>query len=371
LKIKALLEKRLTDLKKQILKRDFLIAIIIGLSIIGVGVFFGWYNNEVVIKNPDISAHYSLEPNNQLSFMSNWDGPDYLKIAKNGYQTVGNTNFFPLYPFLIRLLSHLISSPLDAALIISWLSFIGAIYFYLKIIKHVFDIKDNVEATRGLLFFILFPTAVFFLATYTESLFAFLALGSLYYALQRKYWQSALFALFCTATHVTGIFLLALIVMTLWEQKAKLIEIAGTAVIGSLGLLSYMFYLQHAFHRPLAFITSQKSHGWLTVSSKYSALIGSVDLFSTIFIILLIISVIYWWNKRKSFSVYSLFFLLIPIVGKQFGGFNRYVLMAFPVQLMIYAYARHRKLAYPIIIVFFAISWAYFLFQYAGGYVGG
>jgi Gpi18-like mannosyltransferase len=357
--------------KKQVVKRDLLLAIVIGLSIIIVGVFFGWYNNKVIPINPATSARYTMEPSNPLEFMSNWDGPNYLTIARHSYQTVNNTNFFPLYPVFIRLVADVIGSYLDSALLIAWLSLIGAIYFYLKILKRVYKIDDNLEAVRGLLFFILFPTAVFFLATYTESLFAFLALGAVYYAFQKKLLAVALFTLLCTATHITGIFVLVLIILLLREEKVKLKNIAATAIVGSLGLLSYMYYLNQTFRRPLAFISSQKQHGWLSVSSKYSSLIGSIDFFNGLFIILLILTVIYWWNKRKSFSIYSFLFLLVPIVGKQFGGFNRYVLMAFPAQLMLYSYLRNRRLAYSVILVVFAISWAYFLLQYAAGYVGG
>ena len=133
----------------------------------------GWYNNKVVLPNPAVSAHYTQEPTNPLSFMSNWDGPDYLPIAKSGYTAFDQSNFYPLYPLLIDLVHFVISSPLVSALLLSWFCFAGAIYFYLKIIKLIFNVADNEEALRGLLFFILFPTAVFFLATYTEALFAF------------------------------------------------------------------------------------------------------------------------------------------------------------------------------------------------------
>lgn len=363
------IKRKLIDLKNTVTRHDILLSIVIAISLIAVGTFMGWYNNKVVPVNPLPLAHYSLEKSNPLSFMSDWDGPNYINIAKHGYPQVSLANFFPLYPIFIRLFKLVINSWLDSALLVAWVSLVGAVYFYLKIVKQLFNVKDSPEAVRGLVFFLLFPSAVFLIATYTESLFAFLALGAIYFALKRKYLPAGLFALFCTATHITGIFVLVLMTLILLEQKLKLSKVITAFVVGSLGLVGYMIFLWEKFRKPLAFITSQENHGWLKYGE--SRLITTIDLFNVIFIILLIISVLYWWRKRKSFSVYSFLFLLIPIIGKQFGGYNRYVLMAFPVQLMLYAYLRDKKLGYVFAIVLLAISWSYFLFQYAGGYIGG
>jgi Gpi18-like mannosyltransferase len=252
---------------------------------------------------------------------------------------------------------------------VSWFSLIGSVYFYIKIIKRLFGLKDNQEALRGLMFFILFPTAVFLLATYTESLFAFLALGSIYFALKKNYLAAGLFALACSATHITGMFVVLLMAMILLEEHVKKSKIVLAFAVGIVGLVSYMYFLWDRFGQPLAFITSQEGHGWLKYGD--ARLINSIDLFNVIFIVLLIISVVYWRQRRKSFSVYSMLFLLIPLIGKQFGGYNRYVLMAFPLQLMLYNYLRHKKIGYVFAIALISISWSYFLFQYAGGYIGG
>jgi Gpi18-like mannosyltransferase len=361
-------EAKLKSVKDYVVKRDFILAIVIALCVIIVGVFIGEYNNKIVPVSTNPFARYTLEPGNKLSFMSNWDGLNYIRIATHGYGNVSDTNFFPLYPLAIHVVHWVISSPLYASLIVSWTSFIGIIYFYLKILKTLFK-DDNVKAVKGLALLLLFPTAVLFIATYTESLFGFLALGAIYFALKKKYWTSACFALFMSATHITGIFVLVLLALIMWEQKAKSWQIISNTFVGSIGLLSFMFYLEQAYKKPLSFLTTQKSHGWL--SHGYGNFVSSADYFSTIFIILIVLAIIYWWNKRRSFSVYSFCYLLIPIIGKQFGGFNRYVLMAFPVPLMLYGLTKKRPNLYNAILVVSAICWTYFLLQYAGGYVGG
>lgn len=74
---------------------ELLLALVVALVVIAVGVAFGWENNKLVPSSPASSSHYLAEPHNRLSFMANWDGPDYLAIVKHGYVNPVQTNFFP------------------------------------------------------------------------------------------------------------------------------------------------------------------------------------------------------------------------------------------------------------------------------------
>jgi Gpi18-like mannosyltransferase len=352
-----------------VIANNFLLALVIALVIIVGGVFLGYVNNKVVPVNTSSVAHYSAEPNNKLSFMADWDAPDYLTIASSGYTSAAQTNFFPLFPLLIHIVNYVISSPLTSALLISWCSLVGAIYFYAKVIKKLFNVTANIEALRGVVFFILFPSAVFLIAPYTEALFALLSLGAIYFALKNRYLPAAFLALLATATHITGAFVVVLVAMILYEQKERLRNIILSMVIGSLGLIGYMAFLINKFNNPLEFITAQQTHGWL-VKTAHAHYYG-IGWLNVVFVILIILAAFYWWKRRRSLAIYVLLFLLIPIIGGQFGGFNRYVLMAFPVQLMVYGKFRERKTAYTAILCLSVVLWAYFLFQYAGGYVGG
>ncbi|MHB1865399.1 MAG: hypothetical protein ACYCPS_04565 [Candidatus Saccharimonadales bacterium] len=153
------------------------------------------------------------------------------------------------------------------------------------------------------------------------------------------------------------------------EEKVKLLKVIASFLIGIIGLGAYSLYLDIKFSQPLAFILSQKSHGWL--NHHYNELIQTATFFDIVFVILLIIAIIYWWNKRRSFSYFSFLLLLIPIIGNQFGGFMRYVHIAIPIQFMAYAYLKDKHLAYSLVLAAMGIVWAYFTLQYAGGYIGG
>ena len=355
--------------RRYIGKHNFALAVVLTVIMVATGIILGGSNNGVIPKFPVAHYHYTAEPNNPLSFLSNWDGPDYLSIVHSGYRSLFDANFFPLYPMLIYIVSFVVRSELISALLIAWVSLAGAIWFYMKIINHLFGVTKQSEMIQALSFFLLFPSGVFLIATYTESLYALLALGAVYYALQRQYIRVSLLLLLCTATHVTGPLIVVLAAMILWEEKERWRNIAVTVCIGSIGLLGYMCYVWRRFDNPFAFIESQKSmHGW--GQHSYLSLVTRADPLHVIFIALLIMTAVYWWPRRRSFAIYSLLFLLIPLAGRQYGGFNRYVLMAFSLQFMLSAWVRDRKQIYPYVLALLTMGWTYFALQYAGGYIG-
>jgi len=154
------------------------------------------------------------------------------------------------------------------------------------------------------------------------------SLAAIYFALKKRYLLSGLFALFATAAHINGLLSLLLVLMILYEEREKLINIVQTFIIGMLGIVGYMIYLRVKFHNALEFLTQQrKLHGWLqhSIFTELSHINPTEYLFAA----LVIITVIYWWPRRKSFAIYSGLYLLIPIIGGTIGGFSRYTLMVF------------------------------------------
>ncbi|HUD11028.1 MAG TPA: mannosyltransferase family protein [Candidatus Saccharimonadia bacterium] len=349
--------------------KDLRLALLVTGAVVAIGVGLGWDNTQTVTPAPYPGFHYLEEPHNPLSFFANWDAADYLSIAKDGYTNEFWVNWFPLYPITIHAVHFVVPSYLDSALLISWLSLVGAVYFYIKIVRIVFNVKDEFEPLRALIFFVLFPTGVFLIAPFSESLFSLLALASVYFALRKEFFWTAVFAMLCTATHITGMFVVVLTALILLEQKVRIRSVIATAVGGSLGLVSYMAYLFATYDKPTDFLQSQEIYHHWTQSGLYNLLISDSPS-NVLMVALVVASVIYWWRTRKSFSVYSALFLVILIQGKQYGGFNRYVLVDFPVQLMLYGFFRNRKTWYPYVTAALGIAWAYFLLQYAGGYIG-
>ena len=346
-----------------------LLAICVAAVIAIVGIGFGIENNKVVPVSTGLLAHYASGRYNKIGFLADWDGRNYLNIARYGYQSAGATNFFPLYPMATRALTYIVRSEFVSAVLISWAGFAGAVYFYMKIIRQLYKTKGNVEDLRGALLFALFPTGVFLFAAYTEGLFALLAIAAIYFALKRRTIEAAALTLLATATHITGLFVLVFVLLLLWEGHEKVSKIVQVGVIGCLGLISYMVYLAVRFGNPIEFVVAQHGHGWLTYSHTHQ-LLSEILGRNLIFILLAAGACWYWWNRRRSFALYSALFVCIVVLGN-LGGYGRYTLMDFSIPLMFYDYFKDRKLGYALVLAASAVFWMYFLLQFAGGYTGG
>jgi Gpi18-like mannosyltransferase len=360
-------DNKINNLLKCFSKNDISLALAITAGLVLFGLLITLTTSKYMILNPTDHARYLLEPNNRLSGFANWDGVRYLFIAQHGYNESFVTGFFPLYPILVSFMTKITGSYFFSGILLSWFSIFGAIYFYIKIINKLFKKITSEESLRAVLFFVLFPSAIYFLFIYTEGLFALLALAAIYFALEKKYLKSSALTALATATHIRGAFLVILIGSILLEQKVKIWKIILSMAIGSIGLIYYMGYLYNNFGSPIEFLKAQEVHGWLhqSIFSQIWA-INTVEWFM---IAGLICSIIYWWKRRRSFSLYSALFLLIPLIGGQFGGFPRYTLMAFPVQLMLFSYTRNKKILAWAIIATLGLLWTWFLILFIAGYV--
>lgn len=346
-------------------RHDILLALICSAVVVVIGVLLGVHNDAMIASRLGGKVHYSL--NNPLSVLLHWDGKDYINIARYGYRSLLDAGFFPLYPLVIRFFAYFIGSYLISALVVSWLGLVGAIFFYIKIIKHLGIVSPKTNIVLAIAPFVLFPTAVFMIVTYTEGLFACLALASIYFALKEKSLLAGVLTALAGLTHITGVFLLILNAMILWEAKVSFKDIVKMMAVGSTGLMLFMAYSYFRFHNFLEFLRSQTHlHGWL--SGNYLNLISHTSYLNALFVFLIIAAAIYYWQKRKSFSIYVLLFLLIPLVGGQWGGFNRYVIMAFPIPLMIYELLKDKPI-YILAITLTAVFWTYTVLQYAAGYI--
>ena len=190
-----------------------------------------------------------------------WDTQWYTDIARRGYawkKSVGTSPaaFFPLYPLLIRLgviLTH--RSYLGVALVLSNLGFLGALQFLWRLTA--WEIGQRV-ASRAILYISIFPTALFFFAGYTESLFLLFTVGSFYYMRRRDWLVAGAFGACASATRVTGILLLVPYVYEYARYcnfSPRRLDPRGVVGAGFVpaGLIAYMVYLHATVGDALAF----------------------------------------------------------------------------------------------------------------------
>src|SRR5437764_1855911 len=134
-----------------------------------------------------------------------WDSVHFSYLATHGYTDWWRTAFFPLFPLLERYLAVVTGDPFIAGLIISNVAGLGMLVVLYRLVEEDFD---SDRAYRTALYLSIFPSAFFFAAAYTESLFLLLALLGFYYMRKGNWWLAGACGFFATLTRSTGLLLL-------------------------------------------------------------------------------------------------------------------------------------------------------------------
>ena len=305
---------------------------------------------------------------NLFTAWERWDGLWFLRIADAGYGgTDPSAAFFPLYPLLIRGLSGLIGGhPLAAALFISNLAYLGALFalYELTLMEY-----NHEFARRTVLYLAVFPTAFFFLAPYTESLFLLLVVTSFLMA-KRGQWAfaAALGALAC-ATRSVGLALILPLMLEAWSQARASEEGRGRALMKTLpwavmpvvGLLAYLFFWYRTNGDWLTPVRNQS--GWLRefhwvwdslVKGTQEAFrfigqfSGGFHQFDWIVVMFALGAAIWVVRKaRAPYIAYTLVSLALPMFlifgGRPFMSMPRFIVVIFPLFWALAAAAERFK----------------------------
>jgi hypothetical protein len=206
-------------------------------------------------------AHYLLQP------WRNWDGHWFSLIAQAGYFERPTTAFFPLYPLLLRGTNWFLDGQIElAGVLISHLALLGALALLYQLVQLDFS---RAVARRTLLYIALFPTAFYFGAVYSESLFLLVSVGSIYAARRDRWWIAGLLGFLAALTRSQGILLLIPLAILFvrqqgWNPRGWRANPISMALVPA-GLMAYMAYLRRQFDDPLVMVSAQK--GW----DRYSA----------------------------------------------------------------------------------------------------
>src|SRR5579884_2321365 len=203
----------------------------------------------VILHGNFQSAHPSLI-HSLLPAWNQWDTKWYVEIAQRGYgwtksAGTGPAAFFPLYPLLIKvtvLVTH--RSYLVASLLVSNAAFFLALLYLWKLTRWE---TDSPTANRTILYIAVFPTALFFFAGYTESLFLLLTVATFYH-LRRGDWITAgTFGSLASATRVGGVLLVLPFAYEYGRSINFDVRRLGRGAIGLLlvpaGVVAFMVYL--------------------------------------------------------------------------------------------------------------------------------
>jgi hypothetical protein len=211
--------------------------------------------------------HYNkwiLTRQDAIDLLNHWDVGQYLNIATLGYGPTGDARlrlaFYPLYPWLIRLLTPVFRSPHLAGLAVTTIASMALAVALFRLVKIDFD---SDVARRAVWFLFIFPSSYFLHVAYTESLFLLFIVAA-FIACRRGRWMYAgVYGALATLTHGPGILLVAAFgvegLHELWLTRRWNIRWLWVSLI-PLGFGFFMFVNYHITGDPLAFVTVAGEH---------------------------------------------------------------------------------------------------------------
>ncbi|MBI5870048.1 MAG: glycosyltransferase family 39 protein [Actinobacteria bacterium] len=294
-----------------------------------------------------------------LSMWYQWDANWYMSIIVDGYQWIpgdqSNVAFFPLYPMATRGAGRLLGNEyLLGGLLLSSAFMVGGMVFLYRLVR---DEYGDDMARRSVWLLAIFPTSMFFTTLYTESLFLMTSVAAFYYARRGSWALCGVWGLLAALTRVTGMLLLLPLALEYLSQRGFSLKKVRPAVLWlalvPAGLFLYMGYLYMDFSEPLAFAETQAA-GWghefklpwgsfghdLSFLLDQSELWVIYELAATAFLIALIVA-----GVRKlpgSYIFYMIMSLLLPLTGGTTKSMSRYLLVVFPLFIMMALYTKKR-----------------------------
>lgn len=303
-----------------------------------------------------------------------WDAVNYIRIAQYGYLSQNHPfdpAFFPLFPFLIRGAAWLVGKQgyVIVGMVISNLAFLGAMFIIYEIAA---DMLGEQVGRRTLLYLSLFPTAFYFFAAYTESLFLLCTAGC-FLALRRRRWLIAgVCGLFAALTRNAGILLVIPYLYEVWlsredtswrltailaEFKPLLLRLLPIVLI-PLGLAIYIYYCWRIAGDPLRFASAQDHWGrhstwpfagvwgnlveifWQQPFTSSNTAHDLLDLGATLGFITLAIAG--WRKLRTSYTLWLVLLLFTALIAPATSALadplqsnQRFVLVMFPAYITL------------------------------------
>lgn len=282
------------------------------------------------------------------SLHARWDSFWYLDIAKNGYSFNGegklsNIVFFPLYPFLIKTLS--LCPGIDfilAGWMLTLVFLLLSLFYLFKLVK---EFHPKINPYDPIFLLLIFPTAFFLNAIYTESLFLFLSLATFYYALKGEYKTASIFGLLASLTRITGILLF---IPLLWEyfkkhnlNLARYFKLDFLSIfLIPLGTLSFFVFHHIKFNDFFLFLKVQSWWGrTFNFNEEHFTFFTNPAIVNFIIDVLfvafaLLITYFVFKKLRVSYGIYMLSTLAIALSTGTFMSIGRYILILFPIYIL-------------------------------------
>jgi hypothetical protein len=324
-----------------------------------------------------------------------WDGIYYQMIAEFHYTAGFPTAFFPVYPLLGRVIAQY--TGLSALAALQFLSAAATLCSMVLLHRIAMDLFSREIANRVVMVVTLFPTAFFFLGLYPQSLALTWVLLAYHKARQNRWLAAGLAGLLAGMTHGTAVALAFMLAVQAWQafragpqRLGKMRIVQGAALCGVIGLplLGTMLFLAWRFAMGYPMMDLMQASDWgRVISMPWETLLALVNYFpshwsqnwlillNSFFLIVTIWVLIAGWRRLPlALNVYQVIMILYILstrgISDPLLSLNRYILLDFPIYLMIGSFSFHRwvRLALFGIGVFgsLAISAMFFMWKWVG-----
>lgn len=329
----------------------------------------------------------SIEANPWLEPWQRWDTPQYQAIAERGYLAFDLALFTPpLYPLLIGVLANIhTNNSLSAALILSMVFSYATLISFFNFAHD--QLGNNAEALRATLYFSIFPTSFFLFAGYTESLFLFSVISSLYFAQKEKWLLAGALGGIATLSRSPGILIvipLSYAATCKWRQGKRITPFVAPifAIAMSTFFPIYAWISIKATIFDIAYAVGRG--GYLTIPGlnifqSFRRIVTNQlpieNLFELSFTLLFVVlTVLVWIKLPRIYGLYSatmiLFFLSRMGDPQPLVSMARYVLEIYPAFVILALWGRNPKI-HRVIFYCSAIGLLFMAGQFAiWGWIG-
>jgi len=348
------------------------------------------YLGEIALPGNVGPDYWHVAPTNLfVDLWARWDSGFYLSIAQQGYSysagAMSNVAFFPVYPLLVNLLSAVTGDAVVAGILVSNAALLGALLFLYKLTELEFGDADT--AQRAVFYIAAFPTAFFFSAIYTESAFLLFSVATMYFARKQQWMWAGVMGMMTSATRIVGVTMAGIVVLewmrlhgwtisgmlrkqswrNLWAGLRSDWRSLLPVLLIPLGILSYMLFLKLQFNDPLGFWTVQAAWErenlgppaiiWRALSGllRQNFLTGEiwwhviVDLGSLALALLIMIPT--WRRLGEHYALLIALGMLVPVMSST-QSLSRYILVLFPVFMMLACWGKRRLLDRSLLVAF-------------------
>lgn len=300
-----------------------------------------------------------------LDIWKKWDARHYVNLAELGYSGYTENGqhlflvFFPLYPWLMRLVSLVTGNPMAAGLLVSFLSYSGGCVYLYKLAAWELGKR---AARRTVLFLSIFPYAFFFGGVMTEGLFLLTTAAALWHIRRHRWLRAGVWGALAAMTRMHGLLLIGAAGAELVEHLGRfewkqILRRLPALLLPALGSMVYLLLNWRVTGNAFAF-TDMQAHwsqgfSWISdtlwyvahnAGSFYDEAVRLQIWIPTLLLFPLFFALLCWASRRfrSMYTLYAFVYLVLNYSLSWLLSAGRYLSCALPFFLFAAALTEQR-----------------------------